>query len=177
MLVGGGPHQPSIKAYAEEIGVADLCTFTGRVSDDDLCRILSSADLGVDPDPKNDWSDKSTMNKIMEYLYFGLPVVGYDLTENRVSAGPGALFATPNREAELADRILELLDDPARRQEMGRMGQERVRSVLAWEHSAPVLLAAYDRLWPDSVPRVIELERRPAAGSAAREPTPPSGPI
>ena len=95
VLVGGGPHQPSIKAYAEEIGVADLCTFTGRVSDDDLCRILSSADLGVDPDPKNDWSDKSTMNKIMEYLYFGLPVVGYELTENRVSAGPAALFAIP----------------------------------------------------------------------------------
>jgi hypothetical protein len=34
--------------------VAELCTFTGRVSDDDLCRILSSADVGVDPDPKND---------------------------------------------------------------------------------------------------------------------------
>ena len=25
VLVGGGPHQPSIKAYAEEIGVAELC--------------------------------------------------------------------------------------------------------------------------------------------------------
>jgi glycosyltransferase involved in cell wall biosynthesis len=94
VLVGGGPHQPSIKAYAEELGVDDLCTFTGRVSDDDLCRILSSADLGVDPDPKNPWSDKSTMNKIMEYLFFGLPMVGYDLTENRVSAGQAALIAT-----------------------------------------------------------------------------------
>jgi glycosyltransferase involved in cell wall biosynthesis len=177
VLVGGGPHQPSIKAYADEIGVAELCTFTGRVSDDDLCRILSSADLGVDPDPRNDWSDKSTMNKIMEYLYFGLPVVGYDLTENRVSAGPAALFATPNREADLANRILELLDDPARRREMGRAGQERVRSVLAWEHSAPVLLAAYDRLWPDGEPRVIELDRRPAAEERSPQPTPPASPI
>jgi glycosyltransferase involved in cell wall biosynthesis len=174
VLAGGGPHQPTIKAYAEEIGVADRCTFTGRVSDDDLCRILSSADVGVDPDPKNDWSDKSTMNKIMEYMFFGLPVVGYDLTENRVSAGPAALFATPNREADLARRILELLDDPARRQAMGREGQERVRSVLAWEHSAPVLLAAYDRLWPDSGPRVIELDREPAPGERTREPTPPT---
>jgi glycosyltransferase involved in cell wall biosynthesis len=177
VLVGGGPHQPSIRAYAEELGVADLCTFTGRVSDDDLCRILSSADLGVDPDPKNPWSDKSTMNKIMEYLFFGLPVVGYDLTENRVSAGPAALFATPNREADLARRIVELLDDPARRREMGRAGQERVRSVLAWEHSAPVLLAAYDRLWPDGEPRVIELERQPAAEERSPQPTPPSSPI
>jgi glycosyltransferase involved in cell wall biosynthesis len=177
VLVGGGPHQPSIKAYAEEIGVADLCTFTGRVSDEDLCRILSSADVGVDPDPKNDWSDKSTMNKVMEYQYFGLPIVGYDLTENRVSAGPAGLFATPNREAELADRIAELLDDPARRQEMGRVGQERVRSVLAWEHSVPVLLAAYDRLWPDGAPQAIERERQPAGEERSREPIPPSSPI
>jgi hypothetical protein len=102
------------------------------------------------------------MNKVMEYQYFGLPIVGYDLTENRVSAGPAGLFATPNREAELADRIVELLDDPARRREMGRAGQERVRSVLAWEHSIPVLLAAYDRLWPDSEPAVVQLERRPS---------------
>jgi glycosyltransferase involved in cell wall biosynthesis len=153
VLVGGGPHQPAIKAYAEEIGVAEACTFTGRVSDDELCRILSSADVGVDPDPKNDWSDKSTMNKIMEYMFFGLPVVAYDLTEARVSAGGAALFTEPNSERALAAGIAELLDDEARRREMGRQGRERVRTALAWEHSAPVLLAAYDRLWP--APRAV----------------------
>jgi glycosyltransferase involved in cell wall biosynthesis len=147
VLVGGGPYQPSIKAYAEELGVAEQCTFTGRVSDDELCRILSSADLGVDPDPKNDWSDRSTMNKIMEYMFFGLPVVAYDLTEHRVSAGSAAVFAEPNCEPALARSISELLDDPARRGRMGATGRARVRSELAWEHSAPRLLAAYDRLW------------------------------
>jgi glycosyltransferase involved in cell wall biosynthesis len=114
------------------------------------------------------------MNKIMEYLFFGLPVVGYDLTENRVSAGQAALFATPNRERELARRIAELLDDPDRRAQMSRAGQERVRSVLAWEHSAPVLLAAYDRLWPGD-PRVIELHPRSAPAAPARETTTPQG--
>jgi glycosyltransferase involved in cell wall biosynthesis len=146
VLVGGGPHQPSIKAYAEEIGVADLCTFTGRVSDDELCRVLSSADLGVDPDPKNEWSDKSTMNKIMEYMYFGLPIVAYDLTENRLSAGPAAVYAEANQERDLARHIAGLLDDPARQEQMGAVGRERLRNQLAWEHSAPVLLAAYRRL-------------------------------
>jgi glycosyltransferase involved in cell wall biosynthesis len=170
VLVGGGPHQPSVKAYAEEIGVAGLCTFTGRVSDEELCRILSSADVGVDPDPKNDWSDRSTMNKIMEYMFFGLPIVGYELTENRVSAGEAALFATPNREHDLARRIAELLADPARRRQMGQAGRERVRSALAWEHAAPVLLAAYDRLWPDSGGgEVVDLEppARPVQGRRA----------
>jgi glycosyltransferase involved in cell wall biosynthesis len=161
VLVGGGPHQPAIKTYAEQVGVAELCTFTGRVSDEQLCHILSSADVGVDPDPKNAWSDQSTMNKIMEYMFFGLPVVGYELTENRVSAGEAALFATPNRERELASRIAELLDDPARRRQMSQAGRERVRRVLAWEHSAPVLLAAYDRLWPvPSGGHVVDLAPR-----------------
>jgi glycosyltransferase involved in cell wall biosynthesis len=93
------------------------------------------------------------MNKIMEYMFFGLPVVAYDLTEARVSAGGAALFTEPNSERALAAGIAELLDDQARRREMGRQGRERVRTALAWEHSAPVLLAAYDRLWP--APRAV----------------------
>jgi glycosyltransferase involved in cell wall biosynthesis len=153
VLVGGGPHQPSIKAYAEEIGVADLCTFTDRVSDDQLCRILSSADVGVDPDPKNEWSDKSTMNKIMEYMYFGLPIVAYDLTENRLSADAAAVYAEANHEYDMARRIADLLDDPGRRAQMGAVGRQRLHDHLAWEHSAPVLLAAYHRVLP--APEVV----------------------
>ena len=147
IFVGGGPHQKAIKAYAEEQGVADYATFTGRVSDEELCRILSSATLGIDPDPKNPWSDKSTMNKVIEYMYFGLPVVAYDLHETRVSAGEAGLYAAPNDEFALAAAMGMLLDDPARRATMGEAGAARVRDVLAWDHSVAPLLAAYDRAW------------------------------
>jgi glycosyltransferase involved in cell wall biosynthesis len=146
VFVGGGPHQPAIKEYAAEIGADDLCTFTGRVSDEDLCRVLSSADVGVDPDPKNEWSDQSTMNKIMEYMYFSLPVVAYDLTENRFSAQEAAVYATANDERELAKTILEIIDDPERAEKMGDFGRTRIVNELSWEHSAPVLLEAYERL-------------------------------
>jgi glycosyltransferase involved in cell wall biosynthesis len=147
VVVGGGPHQPEIRSYAAESGVSDMCTFTGRVSDDDLCRILSSSDLAVDPDPRNSWSDQSTMNKVVEYMHFGLPVVGYALTENMVSAGEAGVFAEPNCERALARCINTLLDDPARRREMAGVGRERVRASLAWEHSVPPLLTAYDSLF------------------------------
>lgn len=147
VFVGGGPHQPAIKAYATEIGVGELCTFTGRVSDDLLCRILSSADVAVDPDPLTPWSDQSTMNKIMEYMFFGLPIAAYDLTEHRVSAQQAAVYAEPNNERRLAEAIAELLDDPERRALMGADGRRRLESQLAWQHSAPVLLQAYERLF------------------------------
>jgi glycosyltransferase involved in cell wall biosynthesis len=150
IFVGGGPEQPTIRAYADAEGVGDLCTFTGRVSDEDLCRILSSADVAVDPDPKSPWSDQSTMNKIMEYMFFGLPIVCYDLTEHKVSAGGAALYVEPNSELALAAGIHALLNDPARRERMSRHGAERVRRQLVWQHSVPPLLAAYDAAFASS---------------------------
>jgi glycosyltransferase involved in cell wall biosynthesis len=147
VFVGGGPHQPAIKAYAKQIGLEDMTTFTGRVSDDDLCRILSSADIGIDPDPKNDWSDKSTMNKIMEYMYFGLPIVAFDLKETRFSARDAAVYARANAELAMAARIHELLEDEPKRRQMAEFGRRRLREALAWEHAAPVLLSAYEDIF------------------------------
>jgi len=164
VLVGGGPHQAAIRKYAAEQNVDDLTTFTGFVSDDELCRILSSADLAVDPDPKSPWSDKSTMNKIMEYMYFGLPIASFDLTENRYSARESAAYAKSNDEMELARTIDRLLDDPERRSRMSEFGRRRLREELAWEHSVPHLLAAYERVF------------RPRDRDPARPDTPRSSP-
>jgi glycosyltransferase involved in cell wall biosynthesis len=86
------------------------------------------------------------MNKIMEYMYFGLPIVAYDLTENRLSAGSAAVYAHANQEDDLARRIADLLDDADRRKRMGAIGHQRLLDQLAWDHSAPVLLTAYNRL-------------------------------
>jgi glycosyltransferase involved in cell wall biosynthesis len=145
VLVGGGPHQQAMREYAEAQGVAAQCTFTGRVSDEVLCEVLSSADVAVDPDPWTPWSDKSTMNKIMEYMFFGLPIVAFDLRENRFSAQDAAVYARAGDEPEFARLIAEMLDDPERRGARGARGTRRVREALAWEYSVPNLLAAYDR--------------------------------
>jgi glycosyltransferase involved in cell wall biosynthesis len=147
VFVGGGPEQPMIRAYADGEGIGDICTFTGRVSDEDLCRILSSADLAIDPDPKTDWSDRSTMNKIMEYMFFGLPIVSYNLTEHKVSARDAALYVEPNSERALARGVDELLSDPGRRVRMAQYGADRVRAKLVWQHSVPYLLGAYDAIF------------------------------
>jgi glycosyltransferase involved in cell wall biosynthesis len=145
VLVGGGPYQPVIRDYARDLGLAEYCTFAGRVSDEQLCRILSSADLAVDPDPKNEWTDKSTMNKIVEYMYFGLPIVCYDLREAKVSAADAAFYVRANDEAALAQGIRDVLSDAAARTRMRDYGMERVRTVLAWDYSVPPLLAAYEK--------------------------------
>jgi glycosyltransferase involved in cell wall biosynthesis len=175
IFVGGGPEQPMIRAYADTQGVADVCSFTGRVSDDDLCRILSSADVAIDPDPKTAWSDKSTMNKIMEYMFFGLPIVCYDLTEHRVSAQEAAVYVDANSERALAEGISALLDDPERRARMSRYGAARVREKLVWQHSVPPLLAAYEAIFarlPDAATsrrRFRHGRARPSGAGAAAD--------
>jgi glycosyltransferase involved in cell wall biosynthesis len=146
-LVGGGTSLEAMKALAQELGIADFVTFTGRVPDEALLAMLNTADVCVNPDSANEMNDKSTMNKIMEYMALGKPMVQFDLAEGRYSAQRASLYARRNDALDLAAKIVELLDDPARRAEMGKYGRRRVEHELAWTHEAPKLLAAYEALW------------------------------
>jgi len=146
-LVGGGTELERMTAYAAELGIADYVTFTGRAPDDEMLAMLNTADVCVNPDVANEMNDKSTMNKIMEYMALGKPIVQFDLTEGRFSAQQASLYARNNDPVDMADKIIELLDNPSLRQEMGRFGRQRVENELAWKYEEPRLLAAYAALW------------------------------
>ena len=146
-LVGGGPSLEKLRQQSQELGLSDFVTFTGRASDRDLFEILSTADVCVNPDRVNEMNDKSTMNKILEYMAFEKPIVQFDVTEGRYSAQEASLYARPNDPKDLADKIAELLEDEARRAEMGRYGRARVESEMSWPHQVPALIAAYRRIW------------------------------
>ena len=143
-LVGGGTSLEEMKALAARLEVADYVTFTGRVPDAELLAMLNTADVCVNPDIANEMNDKSTMNKIMEYMALGKPIVQFDLTEGRFSARDASLYARKNDPADMAAKILELVDDPARRVRMGEFGRRRVESELEWRYEVPKLLAAYE---------------------------------
>jgi len=107
---------------------------------------MSTADAGLSPDPKNPLNDVSTMNKTMEYMVFGLPVVAFDLRETRVSAGDAAVYVQPNDEQQYAEAIVALLDDEPRREVMGKLARERVEQELAWDHQESTYLGVYKRV-------------------------------
>ena len=146
-LVGGGTSLDEMKQMAADLGIAEYVTFTGRVPDQDLLEMLNTADVCVNPDVANEMNDKSTMNKIMEYMALGKPVVQFDLTEGRYSAQEASLYAAKNDPVDMARKIVELLDDPERRSRMGELGRNRVVNELEWQYEAPKLLAAYTDLW------------------------------
>jgi glycosyltransferase involved in cell wall biosynthesis len=142
-ILGAGPELENIQALARAKHLDEFVTFHGRVDDETLFSVLSTADVCVNPDRPNVMNDKSTMNKIMEYMALGKAIVQFDLTEGRFSAQDASLYGCNTDTADFGERILELLDNPGRRREMGAFGQARVRDVLAWPHEAPKLLAAY----------------------------------
>jgi glycosyltransferase involved in cell wall biosynthesis len=148
-LVGGGPALEELKKRAEEKQVADYMTFTGRAPDQVLLEVLNTADICINPDEVNPMNDKSTMNKIMEYMALGKPIIQFDVTEGRFSAGPASLYARANDASDMADAVVYLLDRPELRAEMGRQGRQRVEQELAWTYEAPKLLAAYNAIFAD----------------------------
>ena len=142
-LVGGGTELSSLKDYADELNISEFVTFTGRVSDEEMLKVLNTADVCVNPDVANEMNDKSTMNKIMEYMALGKPIVQFDLTEGRYSAQEASLYANKNDEKDLANKIVLLLDNDGLRKKMGEYGRDRVVSELSWEYEEPKLLKAY----------------------------------
>jgi glycosyltransferase involved in cell wall biosynthesis len=147
-LVGGGTSLDELRQLADQLGLADHVTFTGRVPDAELLAMLNTADVCVNPDVANEMNDISTMNKVMEYMALGKPMVQFDLTEGRFSAQEASLYARKNDAWDMALKIVELLDDPEKRAAMGAYGRRRVQEELEWRHEVPKLLAAYEALWP-----------------------------
>lgn len=144
-IVGGGPHLEQLRRQALQMGLDDIVEFTGRVPDKTLLDYLNTADVCLNPDEYNAMNDKSTMNKILEYMALGKPIVQFDLTEGRFSAQEASLYARHNDAKDMADKILELLADPERRRRMGEYGRNRVINELSWEHTSKALLEGYDR--------------------------------
>jgi glycosyltransferase involved in cell wall biosynthesis len=145
-LIGSGDCFDELVALRDELGLAGHVEFTGRAPDELVTRILSTADAGLSPDPKNPLNDLSTMNKSMEYMAFELPVVAFDLRETRVSVAEAGVYVRPNDVREYAQAIVDLMDDEARRAELGKLGRERVEQELAWKYQQRAYLDVYDGL-------------------------------
>ncbi|HET8925033.1 MAG TPA: glycosyltransferase family 4 protein [Candidatus Acidoferrum sp.] len=146
--VGGGPSLASLRQMTKDKDLEDMINFTGRISDEALLDVLSTADVCVNPDKPCQMNDISTMIKIMEYMALGKPIVQFDLKEGRFSAGEASLYSDNNNQVpDFAAKILWLLDHPEERKKMSEFGRRRVAEELAWDYSVPNLLSAYQRVF------------------------------
>lgn len=146
-IVGGGPHLEALKKQAHDMGLDDCVEFTGRAPDQQMLEYLNTADVCVNSDKYNSMNDKSTMNKILEYMALAKPIVQFDLTEGRYSAQDASLYAKNNDAEDMAKKIMELLVNPELRERMGAYGRNRVVNELSWEHTSKALLEGYEKFF------------------------------
>ncbi|MBW3578484.1 MAG: glycosyltransferase family 4 protein [Actinobacteria bacterium] len=158
-LLGFGDCLVDLRVEATELGIDPWVTFAGRADDRMISEYLSTADLGVAPDPSNGFNDLCTMNKVVEYMAFGVPVVCFDLPEHRVSAADSAVYVSDNDVEALAEAIDGLLGDEARRARMSRTARSRIEDGLCWERQAEAYVSIYNKLL-----------RRPAADTETAAP-------
>lgn len=147
VIVGSGPSWPAIVGMCATLGLNEYVTLTGRIEDAPLFAMLSTADVCVNPDRVTPLTDLSTMNKVMEYMALGKPIVQFDVTEGRASAQGASLYARPNDPVDFGEKILDLIDAEHLRVQMGDVGRQRVKDVLAWPYEQPKLLAAYNAVF------------------------------
>lgn len=152
VVAGTGDALDDVKALTHELDIANYFKFTGWINREDIPDMLRSFDICVAPEPSNDFTDHSTMIKILEYMAFSKPIVAFDLPEHHHSAGDAALYATNNDVKELASLIASLIKDPARRKKMGELGRQRIRDNLAWEHQERKLVEMYSNLLSFKLP-------------------------
>jgi glycosyltransferase involved in cell wall biosynthesis len=145
-FMGFGDCYDDLVALAHELGLDDHVDFTGRADMPMIIDRLSTADVGLCPDPKNPLNDVSTMNKTLEYMAFGLPIVAFDLKETRVSAGDAASYVESGDVAGYARAIVDILDDADQSELMGKTGRLRIERGLGWPYQRDAYVGVFDAL-------------------------------
>ena len=146
-LLGFGDCFDDLRALADELGLDDRVTFTGRVDRTRVAGYLSTADVGLSPGPQepaqrrlDDEQDPRVHGPS------GCRSSPSTCSETRVSAGDAAAYVADDDRHAFAAAIDELLDDPERRAAMGRVGRSRIESTLGWHRQVAAYVGVYEEL-------------------------------
>ncbi len=146
VLVGDGETFDDLTQLAKHLGIEEHTVFVGAVGLGEVVPYIAAMDICTAPDPENEYTTRCTLIKVMEYMAQSKPIVSFDLTETRFTAGESAIYVSDNDCRAFAHALEKLMDDPQRRRAMGEFGRHRVESGLSWKHSIPQLLSVYERL-------------------------------
>ena len=137
-FIGSGDAFDESVALASRLGLDGVVEFTGRVPDETVQAYLSTADVCLSPDPKNPLNDVSSMNKVVEYMAMGRPLVSFELHEARVTAEDAARLRARQRRGAVrgADRTAAGRPGAARANGHGRPAPSARGAVLGGRRGA-----------------------------------------
>lgn len=131
LIAGNGPFRSELEKKVQYHGLQDSITFLGLVSD--IPELLSNSHIYVQPSRQEGLS-----NSVLEAMAAGLPIVATNISGNEdlVSNGDNGILVEPENDKTLSESILELVDNPDLRIEMGK----RSREIIEQGYQVPAVL-------------------------------------
>jgi glycosyltransferase involved in cell wall biosynthesis len=144
-LIAGFPNVDRYQEQANQLGIGNRCTFTGRVPYGQAPNVLGLGDVAVSPK----LSSTEGAGKLLNYMAVGLPTVAFDLPVSREYLGYDGIYAKAGDSNALAQSLALLLDDAALRREMAERLRRRAQRHYAWTSSGELILEIYRALCND----------------------------
>jgi len=141
-LLMGYPGEERYRALANDLGIGDSVTFTGRVPYERAARYLAAGDVAVAPK----LSLTEANGKLLNYMALGLPTVAFDTSVNRDILGDAGTFARMADEEDLARKLLEVLADESGGLDRGRSLRKRTEERFSWRAAADQIMQVYSSL-------------------------------
>jgi glycosyltransferase involved in cell wall biosynthesis len=151
LLLMGFPGLDQYRQQAQALGIADRVILTGRIPYELAPLYLALGDVAVAPK----LSLTESAGKLLNYMAVSLPTVAFDTPVAREYLGPHGVFAERGSAVSLAERLLALLGDEARRQQIGEQLRKRAQEQFEWNNAAHVIEAAY-RTQLGTLPQTVE---------------------
>lgn len=137
LKIAGWGDIPSVMKAAKEQGILENIAFLGRLEPDQLADELAWADLAILPSRAESFG-----RSIAEAQAASLAVVSYDVGSipEVVESGATGWLAPERHTDELADAIIEAINNPDKTFAMGKAGHDRVTDLFTWERTAEAIL-------------------------------------
>lgn len=147
LLVGDGAYLPTLRERVASAGIENVF-FTGRVPHEDVLRYYGLIDLFVVPRKASAVSDLVTPLKPFEAFSTGRTVILSDvgaLQEIARQSGAVETFHAGDSN-DLSRKLLQLIQDPERCQELGRIASRWVRNYRTWDSNVSEYYRVYKKL-------------------------------
>jgi glycosyltransferase involved in cell wall biosynthesis len=143
LLLMGYPGVVRYQEMAENLGLAQHVTFTGKIPYEEACLHLSLGDIAVAPKI----SATEGSGKILNYMAMGLPTVAFNMPVSREFLGDGGIYAQEVSSQALAAALNRALDlSPAERARLGHYLRQRVINHFPWQRTGDEIEVIYHAL-------------------------------
>jgi len=148
LIVGSGPRKSALISLSEKLNIREKVVVLEAVSQEELARYYSMADMFVLPSIVNDEGETEGLGLVLlEAIASGVPVIGTGVggIPDIIKDGETGLLALQKNPHDLAEKILKLLADATLRQRVTENGFDFVKQEFSWG----VVAGKFKRIYED----------------------------